>query len=65
MMIDTRTTTTDTPKVDVEELVREFKVMNIDVFTSYLKEVWRVRNQKHIYLHFSKIRISPKEVTKS
>jgi hypothetical protein len=44
MMSDTKTTTTDTPKVDVEELVREFKVMNIDVFTSYLKEVWRVRN---------------------
>jgi hypothetical protein len=33
----------DTQKVDVEELVREFKVMNIDVFTSYLKEIWRVK----------------------
>jgi hypothetical protein len=29
-------------KVDVEELIREFKVINIDTFATYLKEVWKV-----------------------
>jgi hypothetical protein len=29
-------------KVDVDEMMREFKVLNVDIFTSYLKEVWRV-----------------------
>jgi hypothetical protein len=31
-------------KVDVEECIREFKVLNVDTFSSYLKEVWRVNN---------------------
>ena len=35
--------TINMPKVDVEELVKEFKVRNVEVFTCYLKEVWRVR----------------------
>jgi hypothetical protein len=30
-------------KIDVEELIKDFKILNIDKFTSYLKEVWRVR----------------------
>lgn len=29
-------------KIDVEELIRDFKVLNIDTFSIYLKEVWRV-----------------------
>jgi hypothetical protein len=29
-------------KVDVELLTREFKVLNIDTFATYLKEVWKV-----------------------
>jgi hypothetical protein len=29
-------------KIDVEELIKEFKVLNINSFTSYLKEIWRV-----------------------
>lgn len=32
----------DITKIDVEETLREFKVLNVDSFTSYLKEVWRV-----------------------
>ncbi len=30
-------------KVDVEDLVKEFKVLNVDSFTAYLKEIWRVK----------------------
>lgn len=30
-------------KVDVDEMMKDFKVLNVDVFTSYLKEVWRVK----------------------
>ena len=51
----------DTQKVDVEELVREFKVMNIDVFTSYLKEIWRVK----LYIKKFIFRILLKEVMKN
>jgi hypothetical protein len=29
-------------KVDVEELIKEFRVEKLDIFSSYLKEVWRV-----------------------
>lgn len=29
-------------KIDLEDLIKDFKIMNVDVFTSYLKEVWRV-----------------------
>jgi hypothetical protein len=29
-------------KIDVEELIKEFKVVNIDTFATYLKEVWKV-----------------------
>ncbi len=29
-------------KVDIEELIKEFKVMNVDIFATYLKEVWKV-----------------------
>ncbi len=31
-------------KVDVEELIKEFKVFNVDIFATYLKEVWKVLN---------------------
>ena len=51
----------DTQKVDVEELVKEFKVMNIDVFTSYLKEIWRVK----LYIKKFIFRILLKEVMKN
>jgi hypothetical protein len=30
-------------KIDVEDLIKDFKVLNIDNFSLYLKEVWRVR----------------------
>ncbi len=33
-------------KIDVEELIKDFKVMNIDSFAEYLKEVWRVSIKK-------------------
>jgi hypothetical protein len=29
-------------KIDVEELIKDFKILNIDNFAAYLKEVWRV-----------------------
>ena len=31
-------------KVDVEELIKEFKVLNVDIFATYLKEVWKVKS---------------------
>ena len=30
-------------KIDVEELIKDFKVLEIDTFSAYLKEVWRVK----------------------
>lgn len=30
-------------KIDVEDLIKDFRVVNIDAFSSYLKEVWRVK----------------------
>ena len=32
-------------KIDVEELLKEYRVFNIDVFISYLKDVWRVSSR--------------------
>ena len=29
-------------KIDVEDLIKEFKILSIDNFAAYLKEVWRV-----------------------
>lgn len=29
-------------KIDVEDLIKDFRVVNIDAFSSYLKEIWRV-----------------------
>jgi hypothetical protein len=31
-------------KFDVEELIKEFRVLNINTFGSYLKEIYRVLN---------------------
>ncbi len=28
-------------KIDVEEITKEFKVLNVDIFATYLKEVWK------------------------
>ncbi len=30
-------------KIDVEDLIKDFKILNIDNFNAYLKEVWRVK----------------------
>jgi hypothetical protein len=30
-------------KIDVDELIKEFKVLNVDIFATYLKEVWKVK----------------------
>ena len=30
-------------KIDVEELIKDFKVVNVSNFSSYLKELWKVR----------------------
>lgn len=29
-------------KIDLEELIKEFKVLSLDTFYVYLKEVWKV-----------------------
>jgi len=29
-------------KIDFEDLIKDFKVLNLDNFISYLKEVWKV-----------------------
>ena len=33
---------TQVDKIDLEELIKDFKVLNVDNFASYLKEVWKV-----------------------
>ena len=35
--------TIDVCKVDVDEMIRGFQVLNIEVFSSYMKEIWRVK----------------------
>jgi len=30
-------------KIDVEDLIKDFRITKIDEFSSYLKEVWRVK----------------------
>ena len=32
-------------KIDVDDLIKDFKVLNIDNFSAYLKEVWRVNKR--------------------
>jgi len=34
-------------KIDVEELIKDFKVLEIYTFSAYLKEVWRVKIEKN------------------
>ena len=29
-------------KIDVEDLIKDFRILKIDEFSSYLKDVWRV-----------------------
>jgi len=29
-------------KIDVEDLIKDFRIIDIDAFSSYLKEIWRV-----------------------
>ncbi len=35
-------TLSNVDKIDVEELIKDFKVLNVSTFISYLKEIWRV-----------------------
>jgi hypothetical protein len=42
-MIKLQITPDPVEKIDVEELIKEFKVLTIDTFLAYLKEVWRVK----------------------
>ena len=32
-------------KIDVEDLIKDFRVVDIEAFSSYLKEVWRVKTK--------------------
>jgi hypothetical protein len=39
-MINSNTNFVD--KIDVEDLIKDFRITKIDEFLSYLKDVWRV-----------------------
>jgi hypothetical protein len=41
-MMKTSVNVESVEKIDVEELIKDFKIMNLETFTAYLKEVWRV-----------------------
>ena len=56
-MMKTSVNVESVEKIDVEELIKDFKIMNLETFTAYLKEVWRV---EYIY-DFYFIRISLKD----
>jgi hypothetical protein len=43
-------------KIDAEELINEFKIQNVEIFVSYLKEIWIV------YFIFKFYRIWRREV---
>jgi hypothetical protein len=34
--------TINVTKVDFDDVIRRFQVLNIDAFGSYMKEIWRV-----------------------
>lgn len=42
-MISDNNTNNSIEKVDFQEIIKKFKVNNMDTFSSYLKEVWLVR----------------------
>ena len=29
-------------KIDIEDLIKDFRLLNLDKFTGYLKDIWRV-----------------------
>lgn len=29
-------------KIDVEDLIKDFRVLNLEMFIGYLKDIWRV-----------------------
>ncbi len=50
-------------KIDVEEILKEFKVLNVDIFATYLKEVWKdlssrneIKNKGINKITFSKVK---------
>lgn len=40
--METQAKPSSAPKINIDELVKSFKVTNEDVFTAYLKEIWLV-----------------------
>ena len=36
-------------KIDVEELIKEFKIVNVNNFSAYLKELWEVKLKIKFY----------------
>ena len=48
-MIKLQITPEPVDKIDVEELIKGFKVLNIDTFLAYLKEVWRVKEIFYLF----------------
>ena len=33
----------ETDTIDLEDLIKEFQVINLDLFATYLAEVWKVK----------------------
>lgn len=40
--MQTNAKTEKVDQIDVEDLIKDFRIMDVDAFSSYLKEVWRV-----------------------
>jgi hypothetical protein len=45
-------------KIDVEDLIKDFLILNIDSLSKYLKAIWKVK----YYIYNSNCRTFPKEV---
>lgn len=41
----TNTTYKPIEKIDADDLIKDFKILNIDNFVSYLKDIWKVMIQ--------------------
>lgn len=44
MLVDqTHNHTESVEKISVEELIQDFKILNVDNFSTYIKDIWKVR----------------------
>jgi hypothetical protein len=52
-------------KIDAEELISEFKIHNVDIFISYLKEIWIVKIIANFFrILLKEVKLTLKELTK-